>query len=278
MPKKGQRMSEEHRAAISAARLGKRLAESPEKTCPKCKETKPRSDFGLRSPNAQGRRYSRSHCKMCENLDMATRARKAPLTTTEHNRKAALKRYFDMTPEQFEELNTAHGGVCSICGKPPPEGSRLHIDHDHTTGEVRGLLCPDCNQGLGRFKDSEAHLLAAIAYLGREPVKLADGTTFQFVYDDPVPDDAPVTTVHECLELIGLQLKDYRGGRTKVSVAQEIGCRRDDITMWENPRPGRKIDLSVLFSLANLYECQIGIGIGPNGTPELFMLAPGVEI
>lgn len=59
-------------------------------------------------------------------------------------------------------MRTAQNGRCLICG----EGSRrLEIDHCHTTGRVRGLLCIYCNTGLGRFKDNPALLARAIAYL-----------------------------------------------------------------------------------------------------------------
>lgn len=56
------------------------------------------------------------------------------------------------------------GGCCAICGEP--EGKdRLVVDHDHTTGKVRGLLCRTHNVGLGHFGDSTALLQAAINYL-----------------------------------------------------------------------------------------------------------------
>lgn len=59
----------------------------------------------------------------------------------------------------------AQGGVCAICGSPPPEGEVLRVDHDHVTGKVRGFLCIVCNAGVGCFKDNENLLLAAINYL-----------------------------------------------------------------------------------------------------------------
>lgn len=56
------------------------------------------------------------------------------------------------------------GGPCEICGDDMPQ---LHLDHDHTTGAIRGWLCRACNQGLGLFRDNPTRLGAAIRYLGR---------------------------------------------------------------------------------------------------------------
>jgi len=63
-------------------------------------------------------------------------------------------------------LTRLQSGRCAICGDPP--GKRgLHLDHDHLTGIVRGLLCHRCNFGIGLFRDSEELLMRAITYLGR---------------------------------------------------------------------------------------------------------------
>lgn len=56
---------------------------------------------------------------------------------------------------------------CEICGVGFPEKRGRHIDHDHSSGAVRGLLCRACNIGLGNFKDDTAAMTAAIAYLDR---------------------------------------------------------------------------------------------------------------
>lgn len=61
---------------------------------------------------------------------------------------------------------------CRICGKPLTKvgGTKdqvAHIDHDHETGKVRGLLCQECNIGLGKFRDNTEYLLSAISYLNK---------------------------------------------------------------------------------------------------------------
>jgi hypothetical protein len=64
------------------------------------------------------------------------------------------------------------GGRCAICRRRVHCGGNTtyHVDHCHTSGRLRGLLCRDCNLGLGHFKDSIPSLLAAIDYLQREPL------------------------------------------------------------------------------------------------------------
>ncbi len=64
----------------------------------------------------------------------------------------------------YERLLAAQNGGCAICGKEA-NGNRLSVDHDHGTGRVRGLLCQQCNTGLGGFRDDPALLERAIAYL-----------------------------------------------------------------------------------------------------------------
>ncbi|MGH7179501.1 MAG: endonuclease VII domain-containing protein [Tepidisphaeraceae bacterium] len=73
---------------------------------------------------------------------------------------------YRLTVEQYDRLRLNADDSCSICGR---RGS-LVIDHDHRTGEVRGLLCPGCNAGLGMLGDSEAGLERALAYLRRPPM------------------------------------------------------------------------------------------------------------
>lgn len=79
-------------------------------------------------------------------------------------RKSSLKRNFGITPEDYAAKLQAQGGVCAICAKPPVD-RRLAVDHCHTTGTIRGLLCVLCNTALGKFKDDPRLLQSAINYL-----------------------------------------------------------------------------------------------------------------
>ena len=78
-----------------------------------------------------------------------------------------LRRNFGITLADYDEMLEAQEGGCVICGKTPAEqnGRRLCVDHDHKTDEIRGLLCDNCNQGLGRFQDNPVLLRSAINYL-----------------------------------------------------------------------------------------------------------------
>ena len=83
------------------------------------------------------------------------------------DRRSYLKRKYDLTVEQYEAMLAAQGGGCAICGRPPRDDIALHVDHDHATGQVRGLTCFRCNNALGDFNDDPQLLEAASAYLDR---------------------------------------------------------------------------------------------------------------
>jgi hypothetical protein len=81
----------------------------------------------------------------------------------ERNRNLALKKQYGLTKESLDLLVLSQGGCCAICGKKSV--GRFNIDHDHNTGEVRGLLCGPCNRGIGLLGDSAETLKRAVEYL-----------------------------------------------------------------------------------------------------------------
>jgi hypothetical protein len=76
-----------------------------------------------------------------------------------------------LTGDEVLALYEGQGWKCGICRAVVTEGGRAAdsgcVDHDHATGKVRGILCMNCNRGLGMLKDSTENLRRAIAYLGR---------------------------------------------------------------------------------------------------------------
>ncbi len=143
-----------------------------EKPCHRCWQVLPRDAFSYRNIEKD---YRHQYCKPCMvaiNSEWASKnrarinANRRALYTPEEGRRRNLTRY-GMTPEQYEEMLAGQGGVCAICKTFRAWRNRnvLHIDHDHTTGRVRGLLCHWCNVAIGSLNESPDTLRAAIAYL-----------------------------------------------------------------------------------------------------------------
>lgn len=84
----------------------------------------------------------------------------------ERMRANALLRQYGLTVQDYDDLLEAQGGGCAVCGvEKGHAGNRLAVDHDHSTGEVRGLLCDRCNLILGKADDNPELLLGLAAYL-----------------------------------------------------------------------------------------------------------------
>jgi len=80
----------------------------------------------------------------------------------------SIKTRYDMSVEDYETLLNKQNGVCAICGSESSghkSKNRLSVDHCHSTGKVRGLLCSHCNSALGHFKDSPILISKALDYL-----------------------------------------------------------------------------------------------------------------
>ena len=77
-----------------------------------------------------------------------------------------LKRYYNITLDQYNVLFNKQNGCCAICGIHQNNLKRkLHVDHNHESGEIRGLLCINCNLALGHVNDNINTLSKMISYL-----------------------------------------------------------------------------------------------------------------
>jgi len=79
--------------------------------------------------------------------------------------KCHFKKIYKISKKDYDELCKKQAYRCKICGELPSKGKRLCVDHDHSIGKVRGLLCHKCNTGLGMFQDSATIMRKAIKYL-----------------------------------------------------------------------------------------------------------------
>lgn len=86
-----------------------------------------------------------------------------PLAAKEYE----LIKNYGITLADLKVLEQKQNNLCAICDEPKP----LHVDHCHKTGKVRGLLCNNCNNGLGRFKDNASRLRRAADYINLNEVE-----------------------------------------------------------------------------------------------------------
>lgn len=87
----------------------------------------------------------------------------------EIERRAYLKKKYNITPEEYEHRLAQQGGVCACCGGDTPGGNSryFHIDHCHQTEAIRGILCSRCNTGIGSLGDTAVGVRKALEYLER---------------------------------------------------------------------------------------------------------------
>jgi len=146
--------------------------------CVRCTEVKPADEFDSLPAKRNG---LSSHCKECRRaLDRARPRNRQEWwrkQSKERLQRYRLKRDFNLTLEEYVAMREAQGGLCAICGQPERPIKKRHgvvlvqylsVDHDHITGEIRGLLCDRCNRVLGWAQDQPALLERAAAYL-RKP-------------------------------------------------------------------------------------------------------------
>lgn len=139
------------------------------KQCGVCHEVKPFSHFGV---NRQRKDGLQAECRPCRRA--ASRARYAAdkAAQGEGQRWRSVKSLYGLTRDGWMALFDAQNGQCAICPRMLiiPQGGRRDkdrtvIDHDHETGQVRGLLCGHCNLGIGYLADHPDRLRAAADYL-----------------------------------------------------------------------------------------------------------------
>ena len=123
--------------------------------CSKCGVEKPKSEYHKNNTRASGVQAACKECKKTEKVD------------PEYAKNSHLMRKYGMTTCDVEAVLAFQDHKCAICGTEEPGGKHdvFHVDHCHTTGEVRGMLCYNCNSMLGLSKDNIETLKESIRYL-----------------------------------------------------------------------------------------------------------------
>jgi hypothetical protein len=140
--------------------------------CPDCAEARPQEEFPRNRSTGSG--YA-TYCKPHQNA----RSKESKLRVHGGSRHYHLTRRYGIGDDEVDAMIEAQAQLCPICRRPL--GAKPHVDHDHATGDVRGLLCFTCNVGLGNFSDDPARLERAAIYLRgglTAPSRIAPG-----VYD-----------------------------------------------------------------------------------------------
>ena len=144
------------------------------RTCTKCKVEKTTTEFRKR----KGKAGFKSWCNHCENEynkryyytlskdKINSYARSQYRKDPEKARRRRQASRYRLTINTFEDLVDSVGEACNICGIPLcPSGRNLSLDHNHETNRIRGFLCLNCNQGIGKFKEDSKLLQKAIEYI-----------------------------------------------------------------------------------------------------------------
>jgi Recombination endonuclease VII len=132
------------------------------KVCSRCKKTLPEDSFRWKNFKTNTRQ---AYCIKCNSEYNKEHYQKNKSVYAEKN-KARDKihekvRRYNLSRSEYEHMLASQGSKCKICKIKPA----THIDHDHATQKVRGILCRECNLGLGYFYDNPSFLKAAIKYL-----------------------------------------------------------------------------------------------------------------
>ncbi len=133
------------------------------KVCSYCQQSLLLDNFHMSKGHSSGRA---AVCKLCQSAYSAKWYQENKERMKERMRANAYMRQYGITVEEYDVLYEEQNRGCAICFAPTGSNNkRLAVDHNHETGEVRGLLCDDCNIGLGKFKDNPNLLATAINYL-----------------------------------------------------------------------------------------------------------------
>ena len=133
--------------------------------CKDCENTK-RKKWYLKNRErrcAETKQWKQNNPEKCSSINKAWKEKNKERLRT-HNRDYWLRRKYGVDVKWYESTLLKQKGGCAVCGDKPTD-RRLSVDHDHETGEVRGILCDPCNTALGLLQESHERIEALCSYL-----------------------------------------------------------------------------------------------------------------
>jgi len=139
--------------------------------CSVCKEWKPLDAFPPDNRTTFGRH---SRCYECKRAGEREYQKSEKYLARRRMMEWKKRGIIDITADRYKEILAAQGGMCAICGATQgPRGKSLCVDHDHATGETRGILCTKCNVAIGYLRDDPMLVARALAYLTNSSMEVA---------------------------------------------------------------------------------------------------------
>ena len=152
---------------MNIEQLNKQILEGKTRNCKKCNQELLVSNFHIKyDKNANHFRFN-SPCKKCahENRNI------------EYRKVAARKKKYNLTSEQYDAMLKSQNNCCDICSIDMKNyGKNFVVDHCHVTNNIRGLLCNNCNTGIGMLQDDTSILVKAIEYLKNQNKQMMQNT------------------------------------------------------------------------------------------------------
>lgn len=136
------------------------------KWCGRCKKWLPLNNFSFNKVKWDGLQERCSECRHIHWKTIGCKTRKeVPVEIKRKRKRAMVLKYHNITQKEFDSLLKIQNNKCAICGSPDWGRPSPCIDHDHSTGKIRGLLCNRCNRTLGFTEDSVSLLFKMAKYL-----------------------------------------------------------------------------------------------------------------
>lgn len=149
------------RARAKVRRDRPKIDPGTRKVCRTCSRSRPIDEFGINIANRDGRTFACAFCRSLAHVPLDPRVR----------RDRYLRSKYDIGLVEYEAMLIQQDGRCAVC-IDPLGGRSPHLDHNHQTGKVRGLLCSNCNTAMGLLRENPLVMLSMVRYIANHELAI----------------------------------------------------------------------------------------------------------